>query len=147
MKKNTVMGLLIIALIILVISGCGSAPPPASDPVTTTQQPEGGSLILEGAAYHTVVRGDTLADIAAVRYGGSNMYFFPLIRLANTSEVPDPDVIEVGQRLVVPDLQRNLNNNGAKALLKNDMLSVARQYEKQGKPAATSRLRNLADKI
>jgi hypothetical protein len=146
MKKRIVFGLLMVVCSLVIIA-CGSSPAPA--PVAQTpppaEQPRG--LVLDGAGNYTVVRGDTLAGIAASKYGGSNMYFFPLIRLANASAVTDPDVIEVGTTLVIPDLQRNLNNAGANALIRADMLAIASQYEKQGKPNAASTLRNLATRI
>ncbi|GHV86674.1 hypothetical protein AGMMS50230_22820 [Spirochaetia bacterium] len=87
-----------------------------------------------------------MADIAAIRYGGSNIYYFPLIRLANTSIV-DPDVIKVGTKLLIPDLQRNLNNAGAKAAIRDDMISVASQYDKKGKTNAAAALKNLASRL
>jgi LysM repeat protein len=148
MKKNVVLSLLIIALSILVLIGCPPPPPkpePVPAPAPKTEQPQG--LILDGAAKHTVVKGDTLADIAATRYGRSNMYFFPLIRLANAGAVSDPDVIEVGTNLVIPDLQRNLDSAPANALIRADMLSIAGQYERQSKPNAAATLRNLATRI
>ena len=141
--KKIIFGLFIIALSIPVLISCGTAPEPASAP--TAQQAR--ELILDGATNYTVVRGDTLADIAARRYGGSNMYFFPLIRLANAGIIPDPDVIEVGMNLVIPDLQRNLNNDGSKAVLKADMLSIAGQYERQSKPRAAATLRNMGNRL
>jgi LysM repeat protein len=143
MKKNVIFSLLIVVVCSLAVLGCGT--PPAAAPAPVTAVPQG--LVLDGATNHTVVRGDTLADIAATKYGGSNMYFFPLIRLANAGTVPDPDVIEVGTKLVLPDLQRNLDNVGANALIRADMLSVAAQYERQGKPNAASTLRSLATRI
>ena len=157
MKKSAIFYLLIITLSILVFAGCGSAPKsapitapastpePAQEAKPAVEQP--GGLVLEGAANYTVVRGDTLADIAARRYGGSNMYYFPLIRLGNAVAVPDPDEIEVGTNLLIPDLQRNLGNNGARALIKQDMLNIAAQYERQRKPNAAARLRSLSNSL
>ena len=159
MKKNVVFGLLIIALSILVFAACVGEPTPKPEPLTEpTPAPSpaptptptvvgDGRLDLTGATNYTVVNGDTLAEIAARRYGGSNMYFFPLIRLANASVVQDPDVIEVGTNLVIPDLQRNLDNVGANALIRVDMLAVANQYERQGKPNAAQSLRSLATRL
>jgi len=148
MKKNAIVTLLIVVLSILVIAGCDTnkgIKPPTEPPPPTNQQPQG--LVLDGAANYTVVKGDTLADIAAKRYGGSNMYFFPLIRLANANAVPDPDVIEVGTPLAIPDLQKNLDNPGANALVRADMLAIADRYERQSKPNAAKTLRNLATRI
>ena len=145
MNKKFVFGLLIIALSILVFAACGTAPKPALAPAPAVERPQG--LDLTGAANYTVVSGDTLADIAASKYGGSNMYFFPLIRLANANAVPDPDEIEVGTNLVIPDLQRNLDNPAANGLVRVDMLAIAGQYENQGKPNAAQTLRNLATRL
>jgi LysM repeat protein len=149
MRKNIVFGLLVIAISFLVFA-CVSDPPPKPEPVVpppTTQPQVQTGLVLDGATNYTVVSGDTLSEIAARRYGGDNMFFFPLIRLANAAAVSDPDVIEVGTTLVIPDLQRNRNDAGARALMKQDMNSIAGQYERQGKPGSASRLRNLANSL
>ena len=149
MKKRIIFGLFIVALSVLVVAGCATpAPKPAAAAPTkapAAETPQG--LVLDGAANYTTVKGDTLADIAASRYGGSNMYFFPLIRLANASVVPNPDEIEIGTNLVIPNLQRNLDNVGANALIRVDMLAIAGQYERQGKPNAAQTLRNLATRL
>ncbi|MGE2714431.1 LysM peptidoglycan-binding domain-containing protein [Mycolicibacterium litorale] len=50
------------------------------------------------AMEYTVVRGDTLWDIAEQFYGDPRLY--PIIVAAN--DLPDPDVIEPGQVLVIP---------------------------------------------
>jgi len=171
MRKNIVV-LLIIVTCILVVAGCPGKPPPLKpDPVTgpgtgtstgTTTTPSTGTstgtattptvpqskdLILDNATNYVVVRGDTLSGIAAVKYGGSNMFFFPLIRLGNANIVPDAEVIEVGTNLVIPDLQKNLNNAGAKALLREDMLSIARQYERINRPNSAAILKRLANRL
>jgi len=105
-----------------------------------------GDIVLDGATNYTVVRGDTLSKIAAARYGQGNLLFFPLIRLANAGAVSDPDVIEVGTSLVIPNLQRNLDNPGAKAAIKADTSATADQYERQGKQGARA-LRRQADRL
>jgi len=144
--------LVLIAVFAMVIAGCGgtpttttTAPPPPPPPPPPEVIEEG--LVLDGAGSHTVAAGDTLADIAAARYGGSNMYFFPLIRLANAGAVPNADVIEVGTNLVIPNLQRNLDSVGANALIRVDMLNTAAQYEREEKPNAAATLRNLATRL
>jgi len=152
MKKNVVIAL--ITVCIMAIAGCPSnpppvastppkAPPPASEPAPVVSD----GLVLDGAANYTVVSGDTLAEIAASRYGGTNMYFFPLIRVANSSVVSDPDLIEPGTNLVIPALQSNLNSASANALVRTEMLRIASQYDRQSKPNAAARLRTLATRI
>ncbi|MDR0447362.1 MAG: LysM peptidoglycan-binding domain-containing protein [Treponema sp.] len=161
MKKIAAFGLLIVFLGIFMVVGCGGNPPPPkpatpqpAQPTQTSQpaQPapmivQPGSLILDGATNHTVVRGDTISKIAAARYGGSNMYYYALIWHANINVVPDPDVIKVRTNLIIPDLQRNLNNDGAKATIKADLLSFADEYSRRGIPATAERLRSLADSL
>jgi hypothetical protein len=151
--KNVIKVLSITSLALVMgfaLAGCVGDPhpePPAPPPPAVTPPPVDGGIVLDGAANYTTVEGDTLADIAARRYGGSNMYYFPLIRLANARVVSDPDVIEKGTSLAIPDLQKNLNSPGAKALIKADMLAVAAQYDRQSKPNAAATLRNLAGKL
>jgi len=105
-----------------------------------------GDLVLDGATNYTVVRGDSLSKIAAARYGQRNMLYFPLIRAANTGVVSDPDVIEVGTTLVIPNLQRNLENPGAVAKIREETAATADQYERQGKAGARA-LRRQANSL
>lgn len=53
-----------------------------------------------GYRLHTVVAGDTLSKLAADAYGDATRW--PIIHAANAHEVPDPDVIHVGQVLRIP---------------------------------------------
>jgi hypothetical protein len=97
-------------------------------------------IILTGATVYTVVWGDTLSRIARRNYGtGDNPYYFPLIIAASkeSTEILDPDSIEVGMQLTIPDLQANLNNPAARANLKNLLKDVADFYA--GKAGAQSR--------
>ncbi|MDR2552716.1 MAG: LysM peptidoglycan-binding domain-containing protein [Treponema sp.] len=135
------------------LAACGGTPAPA--PVADLPEPPAQpapeapreGIILDGADRYTVVRGDTLAEIAAGKYGRPNMYYFPLIHLGNTEIIQDPDVIEVGSVLTIPNLQRNLDNPGATRTLKTGMLNTSSQYERQSKPKAAATLRQLADKL
>jgi len=167
MRKSIVV-LLIIVVCILTVVGCVTPKPkpdslttpgtstetstpattgPTTGTTTTPPAPQSKDLILDNATNYVVVRGDTLSGIAAVKYGGSNMFFFPLIRLGNAGVVSNPDVIEVGTSLVIPDLQRNLNSAEAKALIRSDMLAIAQQYDRQDKPTAAATIRNLASRL
>jgi hypothetical protein len=49
---------------------------------------------------HEVVKGETLWELAE-RYLG-NPFRWPLIHDANRAQVPDPDLIEIGQSLIIP---------------------------------------------
>jgi hypothetical protein len=157
---------IIIVACFIAISGCAGAPEPtpapapAPAPVATpaptpaatpapvaTAEPVREGIILEGAVNHTVAQGDTLSLIAARRYGQANMYYFPLIRLANSNVVSNPDVIEARTVLVIPDLQRNLNSAGSRAMMRADMLSAAQHYDRQGRPVAAAELRRLAGNL
>jgi len=144
---------LVLILVAVCFLGFVACPPPKPPPVRNELPPPPPpppvdvGLVLDGAGSHTVAAGDTLADIAASRYGGSNMYFFPLIRLANASAVPNADVIEVGTNLVIPNLQRNLDSVGANALVRADMLNIAAQYDREEKPNAAATLRRLATRL
>ncbi|MDR2073169.1 MAG: LysM peptidoglycan-binding domain-containing protein [Spirochaetaceae bacterium] len=145
MKK--VLFSLLVALTSFVVIACGT-PAPAPTPAAPTPAPVAavpkGDIILDGATNYIVVKGDTLAEIAASKYGAGNRYFFPLIQLANTAVVKNPDLIEVGDSLTIPNLQRNLGDAGATAVIRNAMLATATQYEQQSKPKAAAILKSLA---
>jgi hypothetical protein len=153
MKKNLIFGLLVAVLSILMIVACGGTPTPAPAPAPAPAAPPppppppAEGIILDGATNYTVVRGDTLSDIAARKYGGSNMFFFPLIRLANSGVISDPDVIEIDTNLVIPDLQRNLDSVGANVLMRAETLRIAAQYDIQDKPIAATKLKDLATRL
>ncbi len=78
----------------LIATASGVADPDAID--------VGQRLILPDYTRHTVVAGDTLSALALRFYGDASLY--PLI--ATASGVADPDVIDVGQRLIIPDITR-----------------------------------------
>jgi hypothetical protein len=51
--------------------------------------------------------------------------------LASNETILDPDLINPGMKLVIPDLQKNLNNNDAREGIKAFLLDVAAVYEKK----------------
>jgi hypothetical protein len=57
-----------------------------------------------------------LVEIAKRFY--SNGYYYPVILLANKAEIEDADKIEIDTQLIIPDLQRNLNDSGARGVIK-----------------------------
>jgi hypothetical protein len=127
MKK--VMYVFLIALTVLAVMACGSAPAPAPAPAPAAAPPApvpSGDLILDGAAAYTTVRGDCLSSVAARVYG--NKFYFPIIQKAS-GITTDPDVISIGLRLTLVDLQRNLRDAGAKAKIKQYITDAAAAYD------------------
>jgi LysM repeat protein len=103
-----------------------------------------GDLILDGAKSYTVVRTDTLSKITRSNYGGQNGYYFPLIMLASQEVVKDPDLIEPGMKLTIPDLRKNLDDPGARQKIKEFLNEIANVYNTKGKAVTRDRLRALA---
>lgn len=140
MKK---MVLLAISTILVFVS-CASSPEKAAE----VQQAEVNQafeevyghfeklLILDGAKDYKVKYGDTLSKIAKDFYGDDNGYYFPLIMLASSDRVLDPDLIEPGMVLTVPDLQKNLTDASVHESLKTFFTEIADVYK--GKDTATA---------
>jgi hypothetical protein len=120
------------------------APAPAAEEVYETYS---NDLILEGAKPYTVARTDTLSKITRAHYGGRNGYFFPIIMLASRETVTDPDLIEPGMVLTIPDLQKNLDDPGAKAKMKEFLNEIAGVYDRKGQPTIRDQLRALASSL
>ncbi|GHV91175.1 hypothetical protein AGMMS50268_16780 [Spirochaetia bacterium] len=124
--------------------------PPQPAPETKFEevyQQYSGDIILEGAKNYTVRQGDTLAKITINNYGKVNGYYFPLIMLASRNVVADPDLIEPGMQLTIPDLQRNLNNPGAKAKIKEFLNEIANVYNQKQQILVRDDLRALANTL
>jgi len=82
-------------------------------------------LILDGAQQYTVKSGDRLVDISRTQY--DDPYYYPVIMLASRNVVADPDKIQPGMVLTIPNLQRNLNDPKARAAIKgviNDCAAI-----------------------
>jgi Tfp pilus assembly protein FimV len=130
-------------------------PPPAAPapPPTESQVYErySGDIILEGAKTYRVVWGDTLTKIARRQYGSRNGYYFPLILLASRNVVTDPDKLIPGMNLTIPDLQRNLNNAGARQKIKDFLFEIADVYnshpERKWGAQTRNQLRALASSL
>ena len=105
------------------------------------------SLILDGAKDYTVVSGDTLSAITQKNYGDQNTYYFPVIMLASNDEVKDPDLIRPGMKLVIPDLQKNLNNPGSRAKMKDYLKEIATVYNRKGNPTVEKNLIDLSNSL
>jgi LysM repeat protein len=92
-------------------------------------------LIIDNAEYYMVKSGDTLTRIARTKYGRGNAFFFPLIMAASNGErlvdIVDPDNIEPGMELIIPNLEENCTNPEIRGRLKTLLLSVSEIYEKR----------------
>jgi hypothetical protein len=90
-------------------------------------------LNMDGAERYIVKEGDTLTKIARTKYGRGNAFFFPLIMAASKSQktvdIGDPDLIEPGMELIIPNLDANRNNPELRARLKTLLLSVSGIYD------------------
>jgi hypothetical protein len=134
----------------LVFSGaCKSAPAPIEDPqedlnlsFDNVYSKYEDRLILDGAVDYVVQPGEWLTTIARRFYGNGKQfgvpdaYFFPLIMLASNEVVQDPDLIEVGMKLSIPDLPRNLDNADARQMMKEFFTDIAGIYEEKARDAA-----------
>ncbi|MDR2194472.1 MAG: LysM peptidoglycan-binding domain-containing protein [Treponema sp.] len=91
-------------------------------------------LLLDGATSYTVVSGDTLTRIATAYYGSGNGYYFPIIMMASIDTIQDPDFIEPGMNITIPDIEKNLSDSIARANVKAFLKEIAEAYVQSGKP-------------
>ena len=156
--KKLFIGMTVCISVMLVLS-CASKPPRAvvddDSPITTQEQINDAlrevyneyrsDLILTGAKSYNVVSGDTLSAISRREY--KDGFYFPLIMLASSDVVLDPDKIKPGMKLTVPDLQRNLNDAKAKGRLKSFLQEIADVEVRRNRPRDAEGLRKLADTL
>ena len=116
-----------------------------------------GKLDLSGAQNYTVVSGDTLSGIARRFYGDltgvgkagpSNGFYFPVIMLASSNAgIADPERIEPGMKLTIPDLKKNLDNSAARQAIKDCLKDFSYVYDKKGRDAEKQGLADLANSL
>lgn len=119
------IAVLLATLVITIASGCATAPQaepepaapaaapeampepePMAEPEPAMPEPTPAPMVQEtdeGLLTYTVVRGDTLWDIASYRVIYGNPYQWPLIYKANSHQIDDADLIEPEQVLMIPD--------------------------------------------
>ena len=113
-------------------------------------------LDLSGSEGYTVVKGDTLSQIARRFYGRltdvgpagrTNGFYFPVIMLASGNVIVDPDLIEPEMKLVVPDLKKNLASPVPRQAIKDYLRVIAGIYRGKGKPDEVDGLIRLSDSL
>jgi hypothetical protein len=131
------MLLVILALSLVLVFACKSTSSAFKDAYDRHYD----DLILDGAQSRTVVSGETLSGISRNVY--NNGFYFPLIMLASKDVVSDPDKIEPGMKLTIPDLQKNLDDPKARSSLKAYLKEVATIEDKRKRPEDAKGLRLL----
>jgi hypothetical protein len=144
MKKNVLFCLAVLVAVVTI--SCASTPAEPNVEVETELQAiptEEAAfidayqavlpLIMDGAEHYTVKEGETLTKIARAKYGRGNAFFFPLIMAASNNEemvdIVDPDKIEPGMNLAIPNLDANRGNPEIRARIKTLLLTVADIYK------------------
>jgi len=147
MKRMTKYAALIaaLALCFALAAACTSQPKSIEEALKSVYDRHYGDLILDGAEKYTVVTGDTLSAISRTKY--DNGLYFPVIMLASKDVVLDPDKIEPGMELTIPDLQKNLDNPKAKANIKSFLSEIAKVEENRNRAQDAQDLRNLANSL
>jgi hypothetical protein len=115
-----------------------------------------GRLDLYGAQIYMVERGDTLSQITRKFYGDltgvgaagpNNGFYFPIIMLASDTSIVDPDLIEPGMILTIPDLKRNLADSGSRKAIKDCIKDVSYVYNRKGQSVTEKGLVTLANTL
>ena len=87
---------------------------PAAPTATVQEQQETVTVMEEGLTSYTVVRGDSLWDIASYRVIYGNPYEWPLIYKANSDQIKDADLIYPGQVFKIP---RDMSSSDVEAAI------------------------------
>ena len=115
-------------------------PEPAAEAVPQESTPaESVAGPMEVARTHTVVKGDTLFDLARTYWG--DPYLWPAILVANANTVIDPDYLRQGSVLDIPIKPDVTGSSGMKAIV-DAHVEASRRYRRLGDEAtATGRTR------
>ena len=147
MTKKAMLIIMLILGFVLTMA-CKTAPTSTSAPLSTEEALKSlyerfyGDLILDGAGTYTVKSGDTLSQIGRSEY--QNGFYYPIILLASKDTVVDEDRIRPGMELIIPDLQKNLDNVRSRASIKNFLGEVAKIEDDRQRGSTAQGLRDLA---
>ena len=140
MRKVSLVMLILIAVLVASCKSTGSSV--NDDTFRRIYNKYSGDLILDGAQKYTVKSGDSLTSISRSFYGDG--YYYPLIMLASKDVVADPDKIQPGMVLTIPDLDKNLSNARSTGSIKGVIRDCAGIEDSRGRTATAQGLRNIA---
>lgn len=127
---------LVLAALAFVLFSCASSQQAVDNAFSTVYNAYTDALITDGASNYIVKEGDTLSDISRNFYGADKAYYFPLIMLASKDVVLDPDLIEPGMQLIIPDFAANTTKESTKPRIKSYFKDIADVYRKKGTAVA-----------
>ena len=149
MKKIILFTILIVSLAL--VFACKSQPKPQPQ-LTDTEKAfkaiydhHREDLILDGAEKYTVVKDDTLSALSKHFY--EHGLYYPVIMLASSDVVLDPDKIAPGMELTIPNLQKNLDDPKAKENIKSFLGEIAKLSEDRNRHEDATAMRELADSL
>ena len=143
MKKTLIFAAIMVCVLLFV--ACKSTGEVTDETFSRVYEKYRTHLNLDGAQKYTVKSGDTLSAISRSFY--NDPYYYPIIMLASRDVVLDPDKINPGMELTIPDLQANMNNPLAKRNMRNVILDCARIEEKRNRPGEAQNLRSRANSL
>ncbi len=97
-----------------------------AEPAAKTEQaaakPETDRVAERQTGLHKVQKGDNLWNLAGTYY--NDYYLWPNIYRVNTDKIENPDLLQIGWQLSIPELQGTADN-----LTEQDSMNIAKGYE------------------
>ena len=142
MKKTLIFAVIIVSLLAV---SCKSTPKTAADITDeyfySVYNRYSSGLNLAGADSYTVRSGDSLVSISQQFYNTG--YYYPVIMLASKDIIKDPDKLQPGMLLTIPNLENNKTASAIRSI-KGVMNDCADIDELRGRSATAKGLRDLA---
>ncbi|NLM01396.1 MAG: LysM peptidoglycan-binding domain-containing protein [Treponema sp.] len=150
-KKISVILTFFVALFVIFAMSCKTAP------LTTREDTNAAfkavydefrkNLVSDGAKSHTVAPGENLSIISKKYYGEDRGYYFPLIMLASSDIILDPDLIQPNMKLTIPDYKKNIEDAGSRAAMKSYFKEIAGVYKRKGNKTVEAKLLEISKNI
>jgi len=143
--RKVVLAAMLIVSVMLVVS-CASTPKDNDEHYRRLYDANTG-LDLTNAESYTVKSGDTLSDISRMHYDDG--FYYPVIMLASRGVVINPDKIQPGMVLTIPDLERNKAEPGSRRSMKNCLNGFAdiEKTKKNPRQSLIDGFRKRADEL